>query len=347
MQLQPINKAYFSCQTQQWFETNGISEVWAFNIPLRVQFRGVKSRSGLIFRGACGLGEFAPFWEYQPKEASSWLLSALECATLPPPPPKRNSVPINTIIPVVPPEKAAKLALQNGAFTAKIKVADPRVTLEEDAERVGAVADSLRGEFGEAARVRVDANGAWGPEEALRAIDVLANAAGGLEYVEQPCQTVEELAFVRKNSDVLIAADESIRRADDPFLVAEAKAADLAIVKVAPLGGMRRALLVAEQLGMPVVVSSAVDTVVGLAAGVQLAAALPDLPFACGLGTGSLLTQDVAKPLLPKNGSLDVREATKSLQVRLETKESGGLFAFDWGPWVQRLEEVVSWLTHQ
>jgi O-succinylbenzoate synthase len=153
----------------------------------------------------------------------------------------------------------------------------------------------------------VDANGAWSAAEAVPAISALDRAARGLEYVEQPCASVEELSAVRRAVDVPIAADESIRLATDPLRVARAGAADIAVLKVAPLGGVRAAWQVAAEAGLPVVVSSAVDTSVGLAAGLALAGALPELPHACGLGTARLLTGDmVAAPLVPVNGVLPV-----------------------------------------
>jgi o-succinylbenzoate synthase len=182
-------------------------------------------------------------------------------------------------------------------------VADPGMPVADDCERVAAVRDAL----GPGGRIRVDANAAWDPDTAVAAIRALDRAAGGLEYVEQPCPGVEELAEVRRRVDVRIAADESIRRAGDPLRVALAGAADIAVIKVAPLGGVRRALAVAEACGLPCVVSSAVETSVGLAAGLALAGALPALDFACGLGTVSLLTGDVvAAPYVPVDGWLPV-----------------------------------------
>jgi O-succinylbenzoate synthase len=155
--------------------------------------------------------------------------------------------------------------------------------------------------------VRVDANGGWDVDEAVGAVRLLDGAAGGLEYVEQPCATVEELAAVRRAVDVPIAADESIRRAADPYRVRDLEAADVAVLKVQPLGGVRACLRIAEDIGLPVVVSSALETSVGIAAGVALAAALPELPYACGLATVQLLTDDVVTvPLLPVDGALPV-----------------------------------------
>jgi O-succinylbenzoate synthase len=186
-------------------------------------------------------------------------------------------------------------------------VAEPGQTLADDEARVDAVRDAL----GPAGRIRVDANGAWSVDEAVLAIGRLDRAAGGLEYAEQPTASVEDLARVRRRVDVPIAADESIRRAEDPYRVRDLEAADIAVLKVQPLGGVRACLEIAERIGLPVVVSSALETSVGIAAGVALAASLPDLPYACGLATVQLLTSDVvAHPLLPVDGALPVLRPT-------------------------------------
>ena len=179
---------------------------------------------------------------------------------------------------------------RSGCGTAKVKVADVTSSLAEDQARLEAVRDAL----GPGGRIRVDANGAWDVDQALAALTVLERAAGGLEYVEQPCATVEELAAVRRRTSVLVAADESIRRAEDPYRVRELEAADIAVLKVQPLGGVRACLRIAEDIGLPTVVSSALETSVGLAAGVALAAALPELEYASGLATVGMLADDVA-----------------------------------------------------
>lgn len=278
-------------------------EPYVYSIPLRTRFRGITVREGLLFRGSAGWGEFCPFIEYSDTESVPWLASAMEAAERGWPAPLRDRIEVNSTVPVVTPERAHDLVTAAGARTAKVKVADPRVSLVDDCERLSAVRDAL----GPAGSIRVDANGAWTVDEAVRAITQLDRAAGGLQYVEQPCPTIEELAAVRRKVGVRIAADESIRHADDPLEVAVSGAADIAVLKVAPLGGVRRALRVAEACGLPCVVSSAVETSIGLAAGVALAAALPELDFACGLGTLSLLHKDVvAESLLPVNGYLSV-----------------------------------------
>ncbi len=274
-----------------------------YAIPLRTRFRGITVREGVLLRGPAGWGEFCPFADYSDAESAPWLRAALEASETGWPAPVRDRVEVNTTVPVVAPEKAYELVRASGCRTAKVKVADPRVSLADDCARVEAVRDAL----GPDGAIRVDANTAWDVDTAVRAITDLDKAAGGLEYAEQPCPTIDDLAAVRRKVGVRIAADESIRRAEDPLKVAVAGAADIAVLKVAPLGGVRRALEVAEACGLPCVVSSAVETSIGLAAGLALAGALPELEFACGLGTISLLTGDVsAEPLSPVDGFLPV-----------------------------------------
>jgi o-succinylbenzoate synthase len=270
-------------------------------VPTR--FRGITLREGMLVEGPAGWGDFCPFPEYDDAEAAAWLAAAVEQATVGWPPPVRDRVPVNVTVPAVDPDRAYAVVAGSGCRTAKVKVADRPGSLPDDIARVAAVRDAL----GPDGAVRVDANGAWDVDAAVRAVRELDRAAGGLEYVEQPCRTVDELAAVRRRVDVKIAADESIRRADDPERVAVAEAADVAVLKCMPLGGVRRALRVAEAAGLPCVVSSALETSVGLAAGLALAGALPELDLACGLGTVSLLADDVvADPLRPVDGHLPV-----------------------------------------
>lgn len=280
-------------------------DIAVYAIGMRNHFRGITVREGVLLHGRAGWGEFCPFRDYSDAESVPWLRCALESAMEEWPKPARSRVPINCTIPVVTPEQAHAIAARSGCRTAKVKVADPGTSLTDDCERVAAVRDAL----GADGAVRVDANGAWDVETAVTAIRELDRAANGLEYVEQPCASLDELAAVRRKVDVRIAADESIRRAEDPLRVAVAGAADVAVLKVAPLGGVRPALAVAEACGLPCVVSSAVETSVGLAAGLALAGALPTLDFACGLGTLSLLENDaVSRPLSPVDGWLPVPE---------------------------------------
>jgi o-succinylbenzoate synthase len=274
-----------------------------FSIPMTTRFRGITVREGGLVEGDAGWGEWSPFVEYDPEVAEPWLRCAEEAADGDWPAPVRDSVPVNATVPVVAPEIAHEIVRRSGCATAKVKVADPGTPLADDLARVEAVRDAV----GASGRVRVDANGAWDVDTALAAITALDRAAGGLEYVEQPCASVEDLAVVRRGVDVPIAADESIRRAEDPYRVRDLGAADVAVLKVQPLGGVRACLRIAEEIGMPVVVSSALETSLGLAAGVALAAALPSLDHACGLATRALLTADVASPeLVPVDGTLAV-----------------------------------------
>lgn len=281
-----------------------MSGLRVLTIPMRARFRSITVREVALLRGPAGWGEWSPFLEYPPEVAEPWLRCAEEALAGDWPEPVRDAVPVNVTVPAVGPERAREIVLAGGCRTAKVKVAEPGQDLDQDADRVAAVREAL----GPGGRVRVDANGGWSVEDAVTAVARLERAAGGLEYVEQPVATVEDLARVRRRVGVPVAADESIRRAEDPYRVRDLEAADIAVLKVQPLGGVRACLEIAERIGLPVVVSSALETSVGIAAGVALAAALPDLPHACGLATVQLLTADVATdPLLPVDGALPVR----------------------------------------
>lgn len=281
-------------------------EVHVVALPMRVPFRGVTTREAVLLKGSAGWGEFAPFVEYDDEEAARWLAAALEAAEVGFPGPVRHEVAVNATVPAVPAAQVAQvLARFPGCTTAKVKVAQAGQSLRDDVERVAAVRELVP-------NVRVDANGAWTVDEAVTALTAL----GELEYAEQPCATVEELAAVRRRVGVRIAADESIRKASDPLLVARLQAADVVVLKVAPLGGVRRALRVAEECGLPVVVSSALDTSIGIRAGVALAAALPSLPFACGLATTSLMAGDVVVDSLDgAGGFLPVRDVEPAAEL--------------------------------
>jgi O-succinylbenzoate synthase len=276
----------------------------AFAIQMPTRFRGITLREGALLHGPAGWGEFSPFGEYGPRECARWLSCALEAAAYGWPEPVRDSVPVNVTVPAVGPEQAHAIVAGSGCRTAKVKVAERGQPDSDDIARIEAVRDAI----GPDGRVRIDANGGWDVDQAERMLKTLS--AFGLEYAEQPCATLDELAALRRRVDVPLAADESIRRADDPLRVRAAGAADIVVLKAQPLGGVRPALEIAGSCGLPVVVSSAVDTSVGLAAGVALAAALPDLPYACGLATMSLLAGDVtAEPLAESGGELPVRRA--------------------------------------
>lgn len=281
-----------------------IAQLRPFRVPMRRRFRGVTERTGVLLQGPAGWGEFSPFPEYGPGYTARWLAAALAAAQEPFPAPVRDRVPVNTTVPAVDPATAHRLVTASGCTTAKVKVAEPGQELADDVERLAAV----RAALGPEGAVRVDANGAWDVATAVLSITRLSRAAGGLEYVEQPCRTLAELREVRGRVQVPLAADESVRTAEDPARIAGLDAADVVVVKVQPLGGVARALEVVAAAGLPAVVSSALETSVGLAAGVALAAALPELPYACGLGTATLLVSDVTdRPLQPVAGHLEVR----------------------------------------
>jgi O-succinylbenzoate synthase len=277
-------------------------DTFVVSIPMRTRFRGITVREAALLHGPGGWGEFAPFLEYEPAEAAAWLAAAKEACAESWPAPVRTEIPVNTTVPACDPALARQIVTAGGSRAVKVKVAENGQSLADDVERVAAVRDAL----GPDGTIRIDANGGWSVPEAVAAIGALAEF--GLEYVEQPSPTLADLAAVRRRVDVPIAADESVRKAGDPLRVAVSGAADIVVLKVAPLGGVRRALQVAEACGLPCVVSSAVDTSVGLAAGLALAAALPELPYACGLATLSLLENDVTTaPLFPENGAIAVR----------------------------------------
>ncbi len=282
----------------------GLLELVPFQVAMNVRFRGVTRRAGVLVGGPAGWGEFSPFDEYGPQYAARWLACAVEAATVPSPPVRRDTVAVNTTVPAVDPATAHRMVAGSGCATAKVKVAEPGQDLAADVERVAAVRDAL----GRDGRVRVDANGAWDVETAVLAIRRL-HAAADLEYVEQPCATISEMAELRRRIEVPLAADESVRTARDPSRVARAQAADLVVVKVQPLGGLAAVLEIVDASGLPAVVSSAIETSVGLAVGMRLAASLPELDHACGLATASLLATDVvADPLLPAAGSITLRD---------------------------------------
>jgi O-succinylbenzoate synthase len=284
-----------------------------FRIPLKVTFRGVTERAGVLLEGTSGWGEFSPFPDYGPEITARWYEAAREAAFGAWPAPLRERIPVNTTVPAVGPKKAHEMVLSSGCTTAKVKVGEG-----DDEARVEAVRDAL----GPEGRVRVDANAAWDVDTAARAIARLERF--DLEYVEQPVGTLEEMAELRERVDVPLAADESVRTAEDPLRIAGIGAADIVVLKVQPLGGVNRALRVADACGMPAVVSSAVETSVGIAAGVALAAALPELPYACGLGTVPLLEGDVVRDsLVPEDGFLPIRKPAVDTDALARWEVSG------------------------
>jgi o-succinylbenzoate synthase len=266
-------------------------------VPLAVPFQGVRARVATLVEGPAGWGEVSPFPGYPHDEAAAWR-SALEAACEGWPAPRRAEVDVAAVLPAGPPEEVAALAagLEPDA-TVKVKVGRG-----DDLGRVRAV----RAAVGPRARLRVDANGAWDVDTAVARVRALA--ACDLELVEQPVATLEELAAVRRRVGVPLAADESVRTPADARRLAELAAADAVVVKVQAAGGVRAGLAVAEAARVPAIPSSLVETSVGLAAGLALAACLPELPYACGLGTARLLAGDVvADPLVAVAGRLPVR----------------------------------------
>jgi O-succinylbenzoate synthase len=303
-------------------------------LPMRVRFRGITVREVALLEGPAGWGEFGAFGEYRPPEAVYWLASAIEAAYEPPPDLRRDRIPINATVPAVGADQVPDvMARFPGVRTAKVKVAEPGQSLADDVARVNAVRALVP-------TVRVDANGGWNVDEAVFAAHALTTD-GPLEYIEQPCATVEELAEVRRRADVPIAADESIRKASDPLRVFRAGAADVAVLKVAPLGGVRRLLGIAAQIDIPIVVSSALDSAVGIGRGLLAAAALPELRHACGLGTGGLFTDDVAEPVSPVDGYLPVATTPPDPARLAALAAAPG--RRDW--WIERITACHSLLT--
>ncbi|MET0976996.1 MAG: o-succinylbenzoate synthase [Leifsonia sp.] len=275
-------------------------------LPLRTRFRGIEVREAMLFEGPAGWTEFSPFVEYDHAEAAAWLNAAIDFGWRELPVPLRTRIPVNATVPGVAAEEVPGiLARYAGCRTAKVKVAGGDVSLADDIARVAAVRNVL----GPEGRIRVDANGNWNVDEAEHAVHALEPY--DLEYVEQPCATIDELVELRRRTRYMgipLAADESVRRAEDPLAVAAAGAADLLVIKAQPLGGIRRAMQIVQQAGLPVVVSSAIDTSIGLSMGAYLAASIPDLEYDCGLGTAELLAADVtADPLTVTDGAIDVR----------------------------------------
>ncbi|MEG9249220.1 o-succinylbenzoate synthase [Arthrobacter sp. Soc17.1.1.1] len=278
------------------------------SVPMRVRFRGVLDREVLLVNGPSGWGEFSPFLEYDDAESAAWLACAVEAAWHGFPAPVRASVPVNATVPAVGPDGVEGVLSRFGAVGAvKVKVAEKGQTLADDVARVAEVRRLLPD-----AGIKIDANGGWTVPEALAALDALGPF--GLQYVEQPVADIPGLRTVRlelqrRGEGILVAADESVRRQEDPLRVAREDAADLLVIKAQPLGGVRRALAIIDAAGLPAVVSSALDTSVGIRAGVALAAALPELPYACGLATVSLMAGDVTRTsLVPEGGHLPVRD---------------------------------------
>ena len=274
-------------------------------LPLKSKFRGITMREVALFQGPAGWGEFAPFLEYEDRESSTWLLSAIDAATNPAPMAHRGLVKVNATLPALNSAKEIEELLQSFAEcdTVKIKVGE---NLGEDILRVARVRALLP-----KVKLRLDVNGGWSVAEALIALYEIYEKVGPLEYVEQPCATLEELRLLKEKLviEIKITGDEVIRKAKDPFAIDLQGAVDVLMLKVAPLGGITRAREIGAHHKLPMVVSSALDSAVGISYGLQLAASLPSLDYACGLATGQLLSEDIAALPL-KNGELAVHSVS-------------------------------------
>ena len=311
------------------------------SLPLVTKFRGITHREAALWQGPAGWTEFSPFVEYGDDESATWLAAAYDFGARDPAAEPdavlRPTVRVNATVPAVGVHDVAEiLAAFPGCRTAKVKVAEPGQRLADDVARVARVRELM----GAQARLRVDANGAWNLREARAACDALHEF--DLEYVEQPCASVDDLSALRAGQPgILIAADESIRKAHDPMLVRERSAADVIVVKAAPLGGIARAREIVRQVGLPAVVSSALETSVGIAMGAFLAASLPDV-YDAGLGTASLLAADVTDdPLVPHDGAIDVRrvEPSPSLLARFAATDDRTQW---WRERIARCHRLVS-----
>ena len=281
-------------------------------LPMKTNFRGVRVREVALFQGEYGWAEFSPFLEYDDSESSRWLASAIEAATQPRPQRFRDAIPVNGTIPAITDGNRLKEIIESypGCATFKVKVGE---NLNEDLIRL-----QLLRTLRPSAAIRLDVNGLWSVDDALKNLSTINDEIGKIQYVEQPCATVEELRELKSRADfnLKIAADEVIRKAADPFAVDLNGAADYVMLKVQPLGGITRCLEIAAHHGLPVVVSSALESAVGISYGLELAASIEHLSFDCGLATGSLISKDAAS--LPiTNGSI----ALKSLEVNLEGLE--------------------------
>jgi O-succinylbenzoate synthase len=272
-------------------------------IPMRTKFRGLTTREVLLFEGPNGWAEWSPFTEYEDEEASIWLKAAIEWAFGDIPKTDVKTIKVNATLPAV---KDVQKALEPfGKFeVVKIKVAEPGQTLQDDIDRIQQVREHYPD-----ARIRLDANGNWDIETALHIAKIIYQENIPLEYLEQPVRTIAEMAELKlklQEFNIKIAADESVRKVSDPLAVAQAHAADILVLKAAPLGGINNALHIAKEAGLPVVVSSALETSVGISMGVHLAA-LINSDYASGLATSALLSEDVTDtPLIPINGEIPV-----------------------------------------
>lgn len=306
------------------------------SLPLRTRFRGLIEREVLVFEGPRGWAEFSPFVEYDDVEAASWLAAAIEYAFEPLPELARQQIEVNATLPAVTVDRVEKILSDFGEFgTVKIKVAESGQLLSDDFARI----DEVYRLFPEA-KIRLDANGNYSVDETLAVAQHLIDRGVNVDYLEQPVASISELldlknALRERGWQILLAADELIRKAKDPAAVIDAGAVDVVMLKAAPLGGISKSLKIAESTKLAKVVSSAMESSIGLGMGLQLAGALPELNYACGLGTANLLAGDlVAEPLNPLNGQLAItRPVASAKKLELFKAED---HRFDW--WLDRLE---------
>jgi O-succinylbenzoate synthase len=272
-------------------------------LPMKTKFRGINVREIALIKGSYGWGEFSPFLEYDDVESSHWLASAIEAATQPKPKLFRSSVAVNGTIPATNDKKVVDELVESyaGVNTYKVKVGD---NLSEDIVRLARIRS-----LGRKVNIRIDVNGLWSVEQALTNLYAFYENVGPFEYVEQPCATLDELRELKSKIRIplKIAVDEVIRKSADPFALDLHGAADIVMLKVQPLGGIKRAHAIAEHHKLPVVVSSALESAVGINYGLTLAASFEEMSFDCGLATGSLLAQDVAH-LPTTNGMMQISE---------------------------------------
>jgi O-succinylbenzoate synthase len=324
-----------------------VDEAVPFALPLTRRFRGTDVREGVLLRVGERWGEWAPFPEYDDAVAARWLEAALEAAEGRWPDPLRPWVEVNAIVPALDPRAVAALVVDavavDGCTTVKVKVAEPGQSFEDDVDRVSTVRATLDECGATAGRIRVDVNAAWSLEQAAERLDVLDDLAGGLDYAEQPCAALADLARLRERTGVRIAVDEGLRlatAAGEDLVRSVRDAADVVVLKATPLGGVRRALALAELIGLPVAVSGALDSSVGLSAGLALAGALPGTPLACGLGTGRLLAADLTRATaLPQDGRLSVVRHVPDPDALLAAHVRLGAARAQW--WQERLARCL------
>jgi O-succinylbenzoate synthase len=266
---------------------------------MKTDFRGINVREVALFKGQYGWAEFSPFLEYDDHESARWLACTIEAATQPRPEPMRTSIPVNGTIPATNDKKIIDelVSTYAGVKTYKVKVGE---NLSEDIARLARIRS-----LGRKVNIRIDVNGLWNVDTALTNLYAFYEEVGAFEYVEQPCATIEELRELKAKIQIplKIAVDELIRKAHDPFAVDLAGAADIVMLKVQPLGGISRSLAIAKHHRLPVVISSALESAVGIGYGLELACAVEELSYDCGLATGSLFTRDVAHHKI-ENGAI-------------------------------------------